>query len=115
MCGGAIGFDTLAAKVVIELRKTNPQIKLILVQPCNNQDEFWSLEQKGDYALISLMADKVLYANNEYHDGCMRYRSRRLVNHSVVCLCYCKRIKSGTSYTVNYAKERACEIINLAE
>ena len=31
--GGALGFDTLAAQTVIELKKKYPQIKLIMVLP----------------------------------------------------------------------------------
>ena len=32
--GGALGFDTLAAITVIELKKKYPQIELIMVLPC---------------------------------------------------------------------------------
>ena len=32
--GGALGFDTLAAQVVLRLRERYPQIRLILVLPC---------------------------------------------------------------------------------
>ena len=35
--GGALGFDTLAAKTVLDLKKDYPDIKLILVLPCLNQ------------------------------------------------------------------------------
>ena len=35
--GGALGFDTLAAQTVLDLRKTHSQIKLILVLPCKSQ------------------------------------------------------------------------------
>ena len=31
--GGALGFDTIAAEAVLELRKKYPQIRLILVSP----------------------------------------------------------------------------------
>lgn len=37
--GGAIGFDTLAAQTIIELREDYPQIKLILIIPCRNQSD----------------------------------------------------------------------------
>ena len=35
--GGALGFDTLAAITVINLKKKYPHIKLILILPCRNQ------------------------------------------------------------------------------
>ena len=33
MCGGALGFDTIAALQVLELKKVHPDIRLILVIP----------------------------------------------------------------------------------
>ena len=39
--GGALGFDTLAAQTVLRLRKSYPQIKLILVLPCLSQADKW--------------------------------------------------------------------------
>ena len=35
--GGALGFDTLAAKTTLQLRERYPKIKLILVLPCVSQ------------------------------------------------------------------------------
>ena len=45
-CGGALGFDTIAAKCVIRARSKNPKVKLILVLPCKDQDKMWSDEDK---------------------------------------------------------------------
>lgn len=39
--GGALGFDTLAAKTVPELRKQYPRIRLILVLPCLHRSDKW--------------------------------------------------------------------------
>ena len=46
--GGAIGFDTICAKIVIEKKKTNPDVKLFLALPCHNQDRGWNKEQKDE-------------------------------------------------------------------
>ena len=37
--GGALGFDTIAAQTVLNLRKKYQQIRLILVLPCYSQAE----------------------------------------------------------------------------
>ena len=42
--GGALGFDTMAAQAVLELKKLYPQIRLILVLPCKTQTYGWSRE-----------------------------------------------------------------------
>lgn len=46
--GGALGFDTLAAKVLLELREIYQHIKLILVLPCIEQTKDWT---KADIAV----------------------------------------------------------------
>lgn len=38
--GGALGFDTLTALTVLELKKQYPFIKLILVLPCPEQAKY---------------------------------------------------------------------------
>ena len=45
--GGALGFDTLAAQTVLDLKSDYPQIKLILVLPCLSQADSWSSDDKS--------------------------------------------------------------------
>lgn len=51
--GGALGFDTVAALTVLELKSVYPDIKLILVLPCKKQTRGWSetdiQKNKRDY------------------------------------------------------------------
>lgn len=49
--GGALGFDTLAAQAVLELRRRYAHIKLLLILPCKNQTDKWR------------MADRIVYDN----------------------------------------------------
>ena len=44
--GGALGFDTLAAQTVLDLKTSYPHIKLILVLPCLSQADSWSLHDQ---------------------------------------------------------------------
>lgn len=37
--GGAVGFDTVAAKCVLRLREKYPQVRLRLVLPCSNEEQ----------------------------------------------------------------------------
>ena len=68
--GGALGFDTLAATTVLELRKELPQIRLILVMPCQDQTKMWNKEDKVTYNEIICKANKVTYTSEHYHCGC---------------------------------------------
>ena len=40
--GGAIGFDTVCAKEIIRFKISHPDVKLILLLPCIDQDAKWN-------------------------------------------------------------------------
>jgi len=113
--GGALGFDTLCAKTVLRLRQSYPEIKLILVLPCISQAERWTSADRAIYREIIEQANKVVYTSQEYTRGCMFKRNRHLVDYSSVCVCYQTKATGGTAYTVEYARRRGLQIINLAE
>lgn len=113
--GGALGFDTLAAQCVLSLRKRYSHIKLILVLPCTTQTKGWSKDDIAVYEEIKSQADKVVYTSHDYFRGCMHKRNRHLVDNSSACISYLTENKGGTFYTVNYAKSKGVEVINIAE
>ena len=113
--GGALGFDTLAAQVVLRLREHYPQIRLILVLPCRNQTRGWPQDGIDTYEDTKRRADKIIYTAENYFRGCMQKRNRHLVDNSSVCICYLTKSTGGTAYTVNYAHRMGLRIINIAE
>ena len=113
--GGALGFDTEASLAVLELREVYPQIRLILVFPCENQTKGWKESDIEIYESIKARSDKYVYVSKEYTSDCMFKRNRHLVNNSSVCVCFLESEKGGTAYTVKYAKEKGLRIINLAQ
>ena len=112
--GGALGFDTLAAKVVLELKAKYPEIKLILVLPCRDQTARWSTEDIEEYEEIKSKADKVVYTSEYYYNGCMHKRNRHLIDNSSLCICYLVDSAGGTFYTVNYARQNGVKTVNIA-
>ena len=115
IAGGALGFDTLAAKTVLNLKSAYPDIRLILVLPCLSQADKWSSEDKRVYEVIKEAADKVVYISDEYTKDCMYKRNRHLVDNSNACVCYLTEKTGGTAYTVKYAKKCNLLVINMAE
>ena len=113
--GGAIGFDTIAAETVLELRETLcPEIKLILVLPCRDQTRGWKNERDlRRYAECLRLADKVVYTSDAYHRGCMHKRNRHLVDQSAYCIAYLTKPSGGTAYTVVYAEQRGLVILKI--
>lgn len=112
--GGALGFDTLAAQTVLRLKKTYPQIKLILVLPCLSQTRGWRSEDIAEYERIKAAADKVVYTSQEYTRDCMFKRNRHLVDNSSLCIAYLTENSGGTAYTVDYARSKRLIIRNVA-
>ncbi len=113
--GGALGFDTLAAQMVLDLKSEYPQIKLILVLPCLSQSSRWDKHEQVVYEYIKTRADKIVYTSRDYAKGCMHKRNRHLVDNSSTCICYLIDGSGGTAYTVEYAKRSALRVINIAE
>ena len=112
--GGALGFDTVAAECVLKARTAHPEIRLILMLPCKDQAAHWRAADREKYERIKRAADRVEYACEEYDGDCMLKRNQLMVEASDICVCYLKAARSGTAYTVKYAKNRGLEIINLA-
>lgn len=112
--GGALGFDTLAAKTVLALKREFPIIKLTLILPCREQTKGWRSADTDVYDYILKSADEIIYTAEEYSAGCMHKRNRRLVDESSVCVCYLTEERGGTAYTVKYAEKSGLRIINLA-
>ncbi len=113
--GGALGFDTIAAQTVLELKNDYPQIKLILVLPCKTQTRGWNQKDVEEYNRIIEAADKVVYSSQHYFNGCMHKRNRHLVDNSSLCVCYLTEDSGGTAYTVKYALAKRVSVVNLAK
>lgn len=113
--GGAVGFDTVAALCVLELKEAYPQIKLDLILPCRDQSSGWNSENTRAYNYILSHADSVKYITDTYCSGCMYERNRALVDGSDVCIAYLERSSGGSAYTYTYALKNNIEVINIYE
>lgn len=111
--GGAMGFDTVAALKVLELRGLYPQIRLELILPCRDQSKHWREEDVRVYEYILHAADSHRFLFDSYVDGCMLERDRRLVSGSDVCVAYLTRSRGGTAYTFSQALRAGLETVNL--
>ena len=111
--GGALGFDTLAAKEVIRFRLSHPEVALKMIIPCKNQSESWSAEQVSMYEYTLANADEIEYVSDEYNDGCMRQRNQRLADSCDLLIAYVSRSYSGAAQTVRMANAGGKLIYNL--
>lgn len=113
--GAARGFDILAAKAVIELKKEYSNIKLMLAIPCLNQTKGWRDEDKLEYINIVENADMLKILSTDYKEGCMIKRNNYMVQMSSYCVYYLNQKGGGTYKTVNYAIESKLALVNIYE
>ena len=111
--GGAMGFDTLAAREVIRFRLTHPDVSLVLILPCINQNEKWSDSATSAYEFVLSAADEIRYISDEYTDGCMKARNRALVDACDILIAYVGRGRSGSGQTLRMAESDGKRVYNL--
>ena len=114
VAGGAVGFDTMAADVVLAFRRHYPEISLILMLPCADQDAKWTSEEKAVYQKQKDEADEVILLAERYFDGCMQKRNQAMVDASSACIAYLTRARSGAGQTVRMAERAGLSITNVA-
>lgn len=113
--GGGLGFDLLAASLIIAKKEMGKKIRLIFALSCKDQDKFWSDEQRRLYHSLLGEADEIIYISEEYTDGCMKKRNRYLVDNSAYCICAWLHPFSSTDQTIKYARQKGVKVISLAE
>ncbi len=113
-CGGALGFDTLAAEAVIRLQAKHGDVRLIMAIPCSTQAQRWNAEDTRRYERILYAADETHVLSPAYYNGCMMVRNRFMVDRSSICVCYLNKMKGGTMSTVAYALREKLPVINVA-
>ena len=113
ICGGALGFDTMAATEVLRQKADFPHIRLSLILPCRDQAARWNAAQRKIYTEILEKADKIEYLFERYVPGCMQMRNRRMVDRADVCVAYYNGTPGGTAYTVQYAREKGVRVLQI--
>lgn len=114
--GGALGFDTMAAMMVLELKSRLPQLRLHLALPYPEQAKRWSRTDRLLYEQIKEHADRVYLVSMEYSAVCMKKRNYFMVDRSEACAYYMvNATRSGTAQTVNYARNQGCKLFDLLE
>lgn len=109
LCGMAIGFDMLAAELILKIKETR-NIKLVACVPCPAQEKYFSPEDKKRYGEIIARCDEVRVLNDHYYRGCMQMRDRYMVDNASLVIAYRRVNEGGTHYTVKYAAENGKKI-----
>ena len=113
--GGALGFDQIAASLIIAKKEMGQKIHLIFALPCRDQDRQWNAQQREFYRALLSESDEIVYVSEKYTDGCMKRRNKYMVDHSAYCICALLWPFNGTDQTVKYAMQKGLRVINATE
>ena len=111
--GGALGFDTEAARQVLKFRINHPDVELILFLPCLDQDSSWTVGQQDSYGYILSAANEVRYVSDVYDKTCMKRRNQAMAEECDLMIAYVGRDRSGSSQTLRMARSLGKEAYNL--
>ena len=115
--GGAVGFDTMAALAVLDMKYQLPDdsIKLVLCLAAPDQADHFSQYDRIIFNMIKDKADLVLYSAEHSTAESYYARNRKLVDGSDACVAFCTVQRGGTYYTCKTALLSGVEFINLAD
>ena len=114
MSGGALGFDQMAARIVLSLREKYPWVRLVMVIPFDGQADKWSREQRGRWLEIIEASDRVIRISHEYDKGVFFKRNHYLVENADLLLAAFDGQPGGTAGTVAYAKRHGVRVVRIA-
>lgn len=112
--GMAIGVDTWAAEIVLDLKRERKDLYLAAILPCETQADRWPEKSRDKYFGTLQHCDDVKTLSLRYTSTCMTERDRFLVDCAGYLLGVFDGVDSGgTAYTVRYAKEKERKIITI--
>ncbi|MNO11439.1 DNA recombination-mediator protein A [compost metagenome] len=112
--GAAQGIDQWAADIVIEKKKTNPNVKLLMAIPYYNFGHNWPEKAKKHLEEINKQADNVIFVHKGNWEGnnyLLQLRNEWMVDHSQIVLAVWNGSLGGTRNCVMYAIKQNVPII----
>ncbi|MEG1515937.1 MAG: SLOG family protein [Clostridia bacterium] len=107
LTGVAQGAGIWGAEIVLEIKKTQPELCLIAVIPCDGQVCAWPAPDRARYAHILAACDDIIRVGHAHSGGNLLARDRYLVAHADGLLAVYDGSATGdTAYTVRLARAR---------
>lgn len=109
--GMSRGVDIWAAEIVLRLRESNPDIKLIAALPYDGMGNAWNSAWRKLYFEILNSADYVKVFSPGYRRSVYLERDRWMVDMSSRVIAVYHGEPGGTKNTIDYAEKNGIEII----
>jgi uncharacterized phage-like protein YoqJ len=112
--GFAIGFDMMAAEIVVSLRETHEDMTLTAAIPFRGQSSRFNYYDQQRYDRLIREANEVLLLSESYYPRCFLERDAFMVDNSSMLIAYYDgRERGGTFYTVKKADRNGVPVVNV--
>ena len=108
--GMARGVDLWAGQIVLRLRQTNPDLRLIAALPYPDCDNRWSSSWRKQYAEVLEAADQVDCISPQYSMATFQKRDEWMVDQSSRVIAVYDGVAGGTKNTIDYARKCGIEV-----
>ncbi|MDR1630415.1 MAG: SLOG family protein [Oscillospiraceae bacterium] len=113
LSGGLLGFDLLAASLVLAKKEAGANVRLLFALPYPHHEQYWTERQETLLHNLLLHADETVYVSEAYHPTYMKRHSAFLATHASVCVCALKKPLCDTHQTVRLARGLRLPVINI--
>ena len=113
ICGMAIGCDFYFCEAVLKLREEKHGVTLEAAIPWEGQSEGWDSVLRDRYYRLVSDCDYETLVQSVYTPDCMLRRNRYMVDNSGFLIAVYNGVPGGTFQTINYAKNRNIQIIEI--
>jgi len=111
--GMARGSDFYFCEAVLRLREEHGAVSLEAVIPYEEQAASWPEGDRNRYFRLVSQCDYETLLQATYSPDCMKKRNHYMVDHAAVLIAVYNGQFGGTMQTVNYAKRKGLEIIEV--
>ncbi len=111
--GMAMGVDMWASEIVLDKRKENKDIHLIVALPHPDFEKNRNEWEKIKYQNIIRQADLVKVISEYPYKACYQKRNIYMVNHCNRVIAAYTGAPGGTKNTIDYAKRCGVQVVNI--
>ena len=104
--GCSRGVDLWAANIVLEMQRSNKDIRLICAIPFPGFDDRWSVDWKKHLNLVEKKADHIQIVEQSYSPGVYQKRNEFMCDQASRIIAVCDGKPSGTLNTIKYAHSK---------
>ena len=111
--GMARGVDIWAAEIVLKLRDSGLDIKLICASPYPGFENNWSENWKQRYLHIMRRTNLIRFISKHYSRSCFQMRNQWMVDHSSRIIAVYNGSVGGTKNTIDYANSKKIPVFTI--